>query len=520
MASEKTTVEIVPFPPEKQKKLYDIICSAFAEELKISNCFILPLINQRVGTILKENGFEKANRVTFLSAPEYFLVGFNKKNADAISLIGFPADDSFSSERNSEYTPAVKRESVELSPEQQKKLAQIIVETFKNKHRNGKVYLSEIGLKAGARISAAGFGRVSVDLFRSASLFFNVVQDSKGIYLISFKDNCGISFFETRERFSSAKKKTGIRRTSFEESIYTQLMKRFKTNDVSFSNIALYLETNKIVLPESIGSLQRLLELLSEKYGAIIRDNGEGTPKESYLILRKPLPVPNDVYQRIEKIVADYFLTSELFPNTDIGQALKSNNIDFKEYNYADLTAFLRAFPDIFIIVPRPSEIKGRFKIFVRIASDFLNEHKMTTPVDKSLFTKMILDLYSAGQYQAVLEQSNLREAIKHTDGNLWNCIFKSYFQLNKKVVIEEWNLSEWERAVIDFDTLSANISDEYLSRHGIDVSSYDKVKSYVADYSHKTVNYEYDGTANECIMRSRQPISRSNIQHWVTCAY
>lgn len=56
MASEKTTVEIVPFPPEKQKKLYDIICSAFAEELKISNCFILPLINQRVGTILKENG--------------------------------------------------------------------------------------------------------------------------------------------------------------------------------------------------------------------------------------------------------------------------------------------------------------------------------------------------------------------------------------------------------------------------------------------------------------------------------
>ena len=515
MASEKTTVEIVPFPTEKQKKLYDIICSAFAEELKVSNCFILPLINQRVGTILKENGFEKANRVTFLSAPEFFLVGYNKKNADAISLIGFPEDDSFSSERNSEYIPAVKRESVELSSEQQKKLAQIILEIFKNKHRNGKVYLSEIGLKAGGKISAAGLGRVSVELFKSASLFFNVVQDTKGVYLISFKDNCGISFFENRERFSSSNKKTGIRRTSFEESLYTQLMKRFKTNDVSLGNIALYLEANRIVLPESIGSLQRLFELLSEKHGAIIRDNGEGTPKENYLILRKPLPIPNDVYQRVEKIVADFFLTSELIPNTDIGQALKSNSIDFKEYNYADLTAFLRAFSDIFIIVPRPSEIKGRFKIFIRIVPNFLNEHKKTADtasaetisVDKSLFTKMILDLYSVGQYQTVLEQSNLREAIKHTDGNLWNCIFKSYFQLNKKVDIENWNLTEWERAVIDFDNLSASISDEYLSCHGIDVLSYDRIKSYVADYSHKTVNYSMMGQRMSALCGADNPL-------------
>ena len=261
MASEKTAVEIVPYPTEKQKKLYDIICSAFSEELKVSNCFILPLVNQRVGTVLKENGFEKTNKVTFLSAPEYFLVGFNKKNADAISLIDFPKDDSFSTEKNPEYTPAIKRRTVALSSEQQKKLAQIILEVFK--HRNGKVYLSEIGLKAGAKMAAAGFGRVSVDLFKSASIFFDVVQDSKGVYLISFKDDCGISFFETRERFSSAKKKADTRRASFEESLYTQLMKRFKTNDVSFSNITLYLETNKIVLPESIGSLHKLLELLS-----------------------------------------------------------------------------------------------------------------------------------------------------------------------------------------------------------------------------------------------------------------
>lgn len=515
MASEKTAVEIVPYPTEKQKKLYDIICSAFSEELKVSNCFILPLVNQRVGTVLKENGFEKTNKVTFLSAPEYFLVGFNKKNADAISLIDFPKDDSFSTEKNPEYTPAIKRRTVALSSEQQKKLAQIILEVFKHKHRNGKVYLSEIGLKAGAKIAAAGFGRVSVDLFKSASIFFDVVQDSKGVYLISFKDDCGISFFETRERFSSAKKKADTRRASFEESLYTQLMKRFKTNDVSFSNITLYLETNKIVLPESIGSLHKLLELLSEKYGAIIRDNGEGTPKESYLILRKPLPIPDDVYQHIEKIVADFFLTSELFPNTNIGQALKNNGIDFKDYNYADLTSFLRAFPDIFIIVPRPSEIKGRFKIFVKIASNFLDEHKKTTetataetiPVDKSLFTKMILDLYMAGQYQTVLEQSNLREAIKHTDGDLWNCIFKSYFRMNKKVDIEKWNLSEWERSVIDFDNLSANISDEYLSHHGIDISSYARIKGYVSDYSHKTVNYSMMGQRISALCGADNPL-------------
>lgn len=497
MTSEKKSVEIVPFSIEKQKNLYDIICTAFNEELKTSNCFILPLVNQRVGTILKESGYDKANKVTFLSAPEYFLVGFNKKNAAAISLIGFPKDDSFSTERNSEYIPAIKRKTVVLSLEQQKNLAQIILRIFKNKHKSGTIYLSEIGLKASAEIVAAGFDCVSVDLFKSASTFFNVTQDSKGNYLISFKNNRGISFWKQKSTFYQAGKKITVpRRVSFEEFLYMQLLKNFKTNDVSFGNITIFLETSKIVLPESIGSLQKLFEILSGKYGAILRDNGEGTPKENYLILRKPYPIPPDIYKRVKKIVSDFFLTSELIPISDINQALKNNNIDFKKYNYADLETFLRAFPDFFIIVPRLSESKGRFKILVRIAQTFLEEqNKATTiPANKSLFSKMILDLYISGQYRTILEQSNLREAIKHTDGELWNCIFKAYYYLNGKTDVEKWNLSEWEKAVIDFEYLSENISDDYLSQYKLDTSSYPRIKDYVLNFSNKTFNYSMMG--------------------------
>ena len=73
MAEGNLTNEKIIFSPEKQKELFDIISVVFSEELKTSNCFILPAVGQKAGTAMREKGFEKANKATFIAAPEYIM---------------------------------------------------------------------------------------------------------------------------------------------------------------------------------------------------------------------------------------------------------------------------------------------------------------------------------------------------------------------------------------------------------------------------------------------------------------
>lgn len=501
MSEGNYTNEAIFFLPEKQKELYDIISDVFSEELKTSNCFILPAVGQRAGAAMRDKGFEKANKATFLAAPEYFVLGYNEKNVDAISLIGYPADANFSIFPNVDYVPTLKQGSIVLTHEQQKELAEIFVNVFKDYNKNGKVYLASVGLRAGKRITEAGLGRVSIELFKGASDYFAYAQDEKGSYLVYLKDDCDVSMpnkslkpkanKNTTERKSQKKEKK-----QFEDMLFEQLKKNYKTNDVSIGNILTFLRNSKIVLPENIPSYDMLINLLSQKYGSVIRDNGEGTSKEKYIILRKTLPIPQNICERVELIIAEFFLNQDLIPNGDIGQALRSNGIDFKEYNYADLTAFIREFPQIFKIVAQPTS-NNRFQIFVRILPSFKERYAGVEfkndnqeQILQSQFEKVVCEMFAEGKYESIVEQSILREAIKHSNGEMWNCIIKSYYIVSGMHVDAVCELNEWEKISFDFEFLCANATDEFLSKFAFSKEDVNRIKQYVLDYSHKTVNY------------------------------
>lgn len=498
--------EKIFFDSKKQKELFDIVSVVFCEELKTSNCFILPVVGQRAGATMKKRGFEKANKATFLAAPEYFVLGYNEKNVDAISLIGYPADEKFSPSPKADYIFTPKQESVMLTHEQQKVLAEIFVQVFKEHNKGGKVYLSSVGLWAGKKITEAGLGRVSIELFKGAGDYFAYTQDSKGSYLIYLREDCDVfmpiksSTPITGKKLLIEKKSKQKEKKQFEDVLFGQLKKNYKTNDISIRNVLTFLRQNKIVLPENISSFDVLIDMLSQKYGSVIRDNGEGTPKEQYIILRKTLPIPQNIRERVELIVAEFFLNQDLIPNQDIGIVLRNNGIDFKEYNFADLTAFIREFPQIFTIVAQPTE-NNRFRIFVRILLSFKEKYAQMKferdnkeQILQSQFEKVICEMFAKGKYESIIEKSVLREAIKFSNGEMWNCIIKSYYIINGTPIDEICELTEWEKISFDFEYLCANITDEFLSKFDFSKEKINSIKQYVMDYSHKKINYSILG--------------------------
>ena len=336
--AKKTNSNIsVIFPDDKQKELFDIVSSAFAVELEKCNCFILTVVQQRIGELLKEKGFEKANKATFSASPNYFKLGYNKKNADAISLIGFPEDDDFSLSKNPDFIPARKNAQGPLTQERQRELAEIFAEIFKEQNKNGKVNLATVGIKAGKIISDAGFGRASIELFRTAPDCFDVVEESEGSWMVSLKEDCGISLL-------------------------------------------------------------------------------------------------------IDKNSSEY----------------KLKNID---------------------------------------------------DISFEQFESCIKDSFSSENYNAIIEERVLRKAIHHTSGDMWNCIIKSFYALNGIGVNESPCLTDWEKAVIDFESLKSDCSETRLSEFSLEMSVED-VQKYVDSYMHSSENYSLVGQRIQSLCGTNNPLA------------
>ena len=177
--------KIIVMPEEKQKELHDIITAVFQDELKVSNCFILPLVYEKAGQYMRERGYEKANKQTFLAAPLYFNVGYNQKDADAISLKDYPADINFTEKRS--YTTQMKK--AQFTKEKQRQLAEIVSDVFKELKNKDFIFLANVGHYAGKKLADAGFGPATADLFRKAEDYFTLVwNEEKKAYLLALKN--------------------------------------------------------------------------------------------------------------------------------------------------------------------------------------------------------------------------------------------------------------------------------------------------------------------------------------------
>ena len=289
------TQEIICLPEEKQQELYELVKAAFSEELKSANCFILPEVGKRIGEELVARGFGKANKQTFMSAPKFFRVGYNEKNAASISLVGYDDDSSFSLTKIDRVVPKkelpVSTDAEAFDDTKQEELAKLIEATYsKYLQKRNCILLSDIAKRINVQLIKNNFGKASKQTFARAPKYFACGYNEKNGACIMLLNR------PVDPNFSVSPKATVITYPravmEFVDRLYVSLKKAYKTLDVSEAAIQKYLVQNKMVLPHDIESYDKLFDIILEKYGCVVRSNGENMPEERFLVLRKTLPIP------------------------------------------------------------------------------------------------------------------------------------------------------------------------------------------------------------------------------------
>ena len=225
--------------------------------------------------------------------------------------------------------------------EKQQELEKLIEETFAGEIKKQKNYflLSTVGAKLSTKMQELGFGKATRKTFEKAPACFAIEKNDKGydgIILLKYQDT---------KMPKEEKKPVKIQDTSpddFLGRVYTALKSQNKTLDVPIGAVQKYFNQTKIVVPAEFENVQGVMKALCEKYGGEERDNGEGTVRELYLRLRTTKEIPEEVRNLVIEVARQYFQDGELVKNNVIGVALANNGVRFREYNYPDLTGFLR----------------------------------------------------------------------------------------------------------------------------------------------------------------------------------
>lgn len=506
------TQEIICLPEEKQKELYELVKAAFSEDLKSANCFILPEVGKRIGEELVARGFGKVNKQTFMSAPKFFRVGYNEKNAASISLVGYDDDSSFSLIKIDRVVPKKKELPVSTDAEafddaKQEELAKLIEATYsKYLQKRNCILLSDIAKRLNVQLIKNNFGKASKQTFARAPKYFACGYNEKNGACIMLLNRPADPNFSVSPKATVITYSRAV--SEFVDRLFIKLKKAYKTLDVSETAIKKYIVQNKMVLPREIENYNKLFDFISEKYGCVVRSNGENMPEERFLVLRKTLQIPQATVDTVKKIVAQYFADKELVSNTDIGQALVNNGVDYKAFNYPDLTGFLRSFTELFSIVPITDPKTNRVQINVRIIKDSLEQIK--TDKDNS-FKEKLQQVVNEGKYEYAMESVVLRTALQTNDAEIWDTIIHAIAQREQSRFAPIENVTEWEKLVITMsDRIHAVLDDvDFMNRNGVDEERRLAARSFLSSNTSNAWNFSSIGLriAAMCGERSSLPV-------------
>lgn len=504
--------ENVIFSEEKQEELYELVKEAFSEDLKSANCFILPEVGKRIGKELIARGFGKANKQTFMSAPNFFRVGYNEKNAASISLVGYDNDSSFSLVKMDRVIPKKKEVPISTGVEafddvKQEKLVKLIESTYsKYLEKRNCILISDVAKQLNVQLIKNNFGKATKQTFERAPKYFACGYNEKNgacIMLLNRPADPCFSYIPKAKVITYTKAVVG-----FVDRLYVRLKKDYKTLDISKVAIQRYLLQNKIVLPHDIESYDKLFDIISEKYGCVIRSNGENMPEESFLVLRKALPIPESVVVTVKKIVAQYFLDKELVCNTEIGQALVNNGVDYKEFNYPDLTGFLRNIPELFSIVPIKDSKTKRVQINVRILKDSLEQIQID---NNKFFKEKLRQEVHDGRYEYAMEPNVLRTALEINDAEIWEMLIFAISQKEQLRFSPVRDVTDWEKLVISMSSKLQNVLEDvdFMKCNGIDEKQRLVAQNFLSNYTNKLQNFSNIGLRLEamCGERSSLPV-------------
>lgn len=211
------------------------------------------------------------------------------------------------------------------------------------------------------------------------------------------------------------------------------------------------------------------------------------------MILRKTLPVPQTTVDIVKQITAQYFSDKDIVSNTEIGQALKNNGIDYKDYNYPDLTGFLRNFTDVFSIVPVADKKTGKFQINVRILKTGLEQIENK---NNMAFKNKLNQIIAEGKYDYVVEPVVLRTVLDINDPEAWELVVLSIAKMEASRFSPIDHITDWEKLVITFDNrIHSAIADaDYMIRNGIDENHRIAVQKFLSTYTNTVWNFSTIG--------------------------
>ena len=243
----------------------------------------------------------------------------------------------------------------------------------------------------------------------------------------------------------------------FEDRLYETLKRIHKTVDVSAAEVQQYLLEKKLNVPKKLGGFDGLMETMYQKYGEVFRNNGEGTKPERYLVLHKTLPIPQEIREKVYGVTVRFFADRLEVANVEVGQVFRKNGINFKQFQYPDLTSFLRNFTEIFTIVA--TKKNNVTSISVRINQAMLKELAGKYEDSFKLDIKELNEQLEKENYRAILSEDILRKVMEENSIELWEAVIKAIARLEEKenqIPVKE-ELTDWEKSVISLTQETAD---------------------------------------------------------------
>ncbi len=351
-----------------------------------------------------------------------------------------------------------------LNAERAKNLYNIFMADFREEvEENNCILLNKIQPKIGEMLEREGFDSAKKALFLAAPDYFicgfmkNTKKDDSKKQ-VDYPAICVVGY-DMPDNFVPENKNEIISDYSL---IPALLRNNYKYNAITVNEATLFLRKHHIRFDD----IHTLISSLDTDMGFELSYSGvDGKKKEEeYLILRKSLEIPQEVYDKIVFIAKVYYADTEEISNAAFNSTLIKMGINYRDYKYMDITAFLKQFTDIFEIKATQGEFSKNYNITIKILHNNLKNHKISEafrtdlpphvlPFEFDSYRTNLFDLYKKGQYNELKTTACISHAIKNLyDYELWNILINAYLKGSDYFEIEEYTFSKWEEAVFNFD--------------------------------------------------------------------
>lgn len=237
-------------------------------------------------------------------------------------------------------------------------------------------------------------------------------------------------------------------------NLYAELKRSHKTLDVSEDDVWNCMENKGWSVPPVFSCFKEMMAEMYKRYGYTERKDGADGEVHYFLRLRKTLQIPEAVKQKLYTIFAYELVGRENIDNAEMGILFRQYGIDYKKYNYPDLTAFLREFEELFSV--KVEVIGTTYKISHEINQAKI-EHLLESEGKKyeDEYKKELNTYIKNGYYTMVVSENRCRQMMKRKDQQLWEFLIKAISAMEEEEngIEKKEELTDWEKSILTYDS-------------------------------------------------------------------